>query len=473
MITKLEISGFKSFQNFEVSLSPFVVVAGVNGSGKSNLFDAIQLLSRLADMDLRSAFSGLRGDAFELFSQNSDGSSATEMHFAVEMLLDRKVRDTWGSEAELKYTRLRYAVSIQRKPDKRGVERLFVSKEELTVIRRGDDEWYKHYVGAHNHYWHVQVTGGRAPFISTMPDETTGIATINLHQDKGSRGRPRPAADLEGTMLSGANNTEFPHALAVREEMKNWRFLQLNPVELSKPAPKFTAKEFMGVDGSDLAASMFRIKTDDPLNIKKISRDMANLIPGIVSIDVEEDQTEKRYVIKAKMEDGRFFSSRVMSEGTLRLLALCSLKHDERHRGVLCFEEPENGINPTRIPQVIQLLRELATNFAREEKAPFPARQVLVNSHSPGLVAEVCKLPGFSAFGSILFSRMVTHIQQGKKSQYTRLQEVDLSLSTMPNPEFNFDPIVRDVQRRIGQQELVNYLETRDFDSVLTTLNEP
>jgi energy-coupling factor transporter ATP-binding protein EcfA2 len=51
MITKIEIDGFKTFNNFKIELSPFVIIAGANGSGKSNLFDAILLLSRLAETD--------------------------------------------------------------------------------------------------------------------------------------------------------------------------------------------------------------------------------------------------------------------------------------------------------------------------------------------------------------------------------------------------------------------------------------
>jgi AAA15 family ATPase/GTPase len=74
MITKLEISGFKSFSNFSVDLAPFTVVAGLNGAGKSNFFEALQLLSDLARMPLRQAFSQQqRGDVIELFTQFPDG----------------------------------------------------------------------------------------------------------------------------------------------------------------------------------------------------------------------------------------------------------------------------------------------------------------------------------------------------------------------------------------------------------------
>src|SRR5579862_8168349 len=102
MITRVEIDGFKTFKDFSVELAPFQVIVGPNGSGKSNLFDALHFLSRLADTDLRTAFQEVRGDANELFTK---GIPENKIRFAVEMLVERKVRDRLGREAELKDTR--------------------------------------------------------------------------------------------------------------------------------------------------------------------------------------------------------------------------------------------------------------------------------------------------------------------------------------------------------------------------------
>ena len=55
MLTRIEIDGFKTFEGFGMNLGPFLVILGPNASGKSNLFDAIRLLSHLAGMDLRTA----------------------------------------------------------------------------------------------------------------------------------------------------------------------------------------------------------------------------------------------------------------------------------------------------------------------------------------------------------------------------------------------------------------------------------
>ena len=79
MITKLEISGFKSFKDFSIEFSPFTVIAGKNASGKSNLFDALELLSRCANCDLRMAFPERRGTIIEQFTKLNNFNSV-EMH---------------------------------------------------------------------------------------------------------------------------------------------------------------------------------------------------------------------------------------------------------------------------------------------------------------------------------------------------------------------------------------------------------
>ena len=52
MLTRLEIDGFKTFENLAIDFLPFTVVLGSNAAGKSNLFDAIRLLSLLATRDV-------------------------------------------------------------------------------------------------------------------------------------------------------------------------------------------------------------------------------------------------------------------------------------------------------------------------------------------------------------------------------------------------------------------------------------
>jgi predicted ATPase len=50
----------------------------------------------------------------------------------------------------------------------------------------------------------------------------------------------------------------------------------------------------------------------------------------------------------------------LLSDGTLRLLALTVMELHTTARSVICLEEPENGIHPERIPAMLRLLQGIA-----------------------------------------------------------------------------------------------------------------
>ena len=159
MITRIELDGFKTFQDFSLDLSPLQVIVGANGVGKSNLFDALQLLSRLADSDLRTAFQAMRGEVGELFTIRADGQTASRIRLAVELLVNRHVQDDWGIHQELTYPRMRYELEIARRRDELGLVRLYVEHEFLTAIPRKGDRWTKKYNLKTGGPWIPSVTG--------------------------------------------------------------------------------------------------------------------------------------------------------------------------------------------------------------------------------------------------------------------------------------------------------------------------
>ena len=98
------------------------------------------------------------------------------------------------------------------------------------------------------------------------------------------------------------------------------------------------------------------------------------------------------------------------------MLTLCILEQDDTHTGLLCFEEPENGIHPFRIKTMVDLLKDLSTDFMDSK---MPLRQVIVNTHSPLLVNIIHIYWAQDINVSLHFAEMRTRIQEinGRKQK--------------------------------------------------------
>ncbi|MEO8954574.1 MAG: AAA family ATPase [Ktedonobacteraceae bacterium] len=392
MITQIEIDGFKTFKDFKVELAPFQVIVGANGSGKSNLFDALHLLSRLAEVDLRTAFQELRGDAHELFTLLPNGQHTKQIRMAVELLVNRNIQDSLGKEAELTYTRLRYEIAITQRTDERGLEQLQVINESLRLIPQSEDTWCKKYEIPALMYELPHQANRIQSFIGTFnarPAMPTLIEplTICLYADGEGQEREYLAEKVQRTVLSTIISTNYPHSFAVRQEILSWKFLNLDPKELRKPS-SINDPAFLTKDGGNLPATLARMQAEDSFAMTGVSLDMANLVPGLLNIKVDKNVARSEYDIWAETDDEITFSANVLSDGTLRLLALASIRNDAQFQGVLCLEEPENGVHPLHLKNMAYLLREMATNYNNPLPGDLPLRQILITTHSAALISQ-------------------------------------------------------------------------------------
>jgi predicted ATPase len=464
MLTYIKITGFKSFHNFEMEFTPFTLIAGANASGKSNVFDALRLLSRLAETDLKTAFSEQRGNPSELFTQYGEQGYAKEIYLSVELLVDRKIKDNWGGVAQLNHTRLRYELKLQRRESKiTGVDDLVVVYEHLEKIRADQDRWGKN-LDVPKILWSSAKAGGsNKPFIYT--EEQNGITKINIRQDGRQGGKATPANAVSQTVLGSINSVDFPHAFAAKEEMRDWKFLQLNPEDLREPTrQEIGTRDTMTSSGKNLAAALFRIKQNDNYALVQIARKLNNFLPNFTSVNVLDDKANKQFLIMLQAEDGQEFSSRVLSEGTLRLLALCIFRYDEQHRGLLCFEEPENGIHPFRVKAMAELLQDLSGDFHDTE---LPLRQVIVNTHSPTLVSELILWRNNKTV-SVWLSQLTTLMDEidGKRIKLKTTKILPVLKETIRQTALPFS----DAERKFTLNEVIKYLQTADTENARTEL---
>jgi predicted ATPase len=399
VLLRLQVDGFKNLLGFDASFGPFTCIAGENGVGKSNIFDAVQFLSLIADQKMVEAAQQVRsigdergGDPEHLFTAGRPGRT---MRFAVEMIVPRSVIDYFGTDVRPSITLLRYEVEIgyERAGASMRHGRLVVEREVLHHINRGDAHRHVRFPHSVRDFRGSVVSGERrgGPFIST----DAGQGRINVHQD-GVAGRPRRGLPLraETTVVSTINSADDPTILAARREMQSWRRLALEPSAL-RAADRYVDDQFLASDGRHLAATLHRIATESgdhrPEDVyARITSRLASLAGlDIRSLRVDADDTRELFTVAVTDKHGREFPARSLSEGTLRYLALCVLLEDPTVTGLITMEEPENGIHPANIPQMVDLVRDLAVDPSMTPGDDNPLRQVVINTHSPEVVQLV------------------------------------------------------------------------------------
>ncbi len=395
MLTRIEIDGFKSFENFGVDLQPFTAIVGPNGSGKSNLFDAIRLLARLAEDPIAKALQGARGDANDLYRSYDPNSKSLKIRLAAEVLVSPVARDAWGGERNLNHTRIRYEIDIARAMEPRGYRHMVTHEKAFPIQRMEDDLRLAGLSKSERLENLFFLYAENEPWIETNQGHHRLEYDIRGADDSRRSGNV-PEERIEASLLSSVTSAkDFPHLVALREELRSWKMIHLDPETLRSPC-SMAAPPILEPDGANLPRVLWEIKAQSSSEQRQYGvlsdmwADLSSMVPGVVRFDVEELQREGKLLLTVLTRDGIEFPSTVVSEGTLRLIALLTTLNDPRHGGLLSIEELENGIHPARLPTLVEIIRDAVTDFRREEiHDGDPLSQVLVSTHSPTVLSAL------------------------------------------------------------------------------------
>lgn len=150
--------------------------------------------------------------------------------------------------------------------------------------------------------------------------------------------------------------------------------------------------------------------------MQEVTNRLSELLDDHLDLSIERDEKRDLLTILLKHQNNTSIPARALSDGTLRFLALTILEADHSSSGVICLEEPENGIHPQKIPAMIKLLEDVACDPQFEANAAQgnPLRQVIINTHSPLVVQNVDE-------NSLLVAEKVTHYHTSLEKNSTKV----------------------------------------------------
>ena len=211
-----------------------------------------------------------------------------------------------------------------------------------------------------------EPTGKRKPFVERQGEK------IHLRLE----GQAHPTyydRYLDHAILSMPHYPpHYPHLVAARRELESWLFFYFEPRERMRAATAIREVRHIGLMGEDLAAFLRTLQALEPRQFEAVEKSLHTIMPNIDGIEVDVNALGE--VELRLKEAGIAVPSRVLSEGTLRILGLLALAGTNEVPSLVGFEEPENGVHPRRVQLIADLLKT---------RASLAQSQYVVTTHSP------------------------------------------------------------------------------------------
>ena len=327
-------------------LTPFTVVIGKNGVGKSTLFDAFGFVADCLSTDVEAACDAKQRGGFERMR-----SLGTHEPIQFEIYY----REAAGERP------ITYELAINL--DASG--RPFVESEVLKQRRKG------------------QKHGRPYPFLRL--DHGKGKVWAGEEAVEGAGGeedRSQEDVELTDSRVLGIATLgtlkEHPRIKRFRDFLKGWYLSYFHP-DSARAIPTAGAQRHLNIHGDNIGNVVQYMEREHPQRFQSILARIAAKIPGIQSIKTDVT-ADKRVLLQ--FNDGAFsdpFFAGQMSDGTLKIFAYLLLMEDPEPPPFICIEEPENGLYHGLLDA---LARELRRHASGKKDDP----QVFVTTHQPYFV---------------------------------------------------------------------------------------
>ncbi|WAJ27090.1 AAA family ATPase [Antarcticirhabdus aurantiaca] len=349
-VRRVAIANYRSIRRIAFPLEPLTVFVGANGTGKTNLYRALQLAQFAARGTLSAEIAGEGG---------------------MEAVF-------WAGRLP-KNEALRIAVEVELGP---------AAAEGPAVLAYGFEIGFR------------MLTMAAFPFEPQVKTETlhrlSGRRRTLLLERRG----PRLAARREGdglvpveldllaseTALSRLEDAgAFPEIDLARRSLLDWRFhhaLRTDPQAPMRRPALAVASPTLDADGANLAAvlaTLVHIREDTA----ELDAAIADAFPG-ARLDVPEPGREASFGLSFREHPQRVFGANELSDGTLRYLSLAGALLAYRRPALLAFNEPEASLHPDLLPPLARLIARAADGGG----------SIWLVTHSPVLADALAKAGG-------------------------------------------------------------------------------
>lgn len=304
MIQKIRIDNFKSLVDFELNLTAFTCLVGLNGAGKSTVLQALDFISQ----QMRGNIEGWL-DERQWKPRDIDSKLTAKKNIDISVAIDSK-----------NYGLIEWSASFNRQSLRCTAEEAVCGSGRLLKVEDGE------------------------LFLNR------GVKSVGWRQESQSI-----MFEYQGSILSQIKDNRLENELQIlKDSLTNIRSLDLISPEHLRQRTRDSAGH-LGLGGQKLSAFLHEQGSDAR---KRLLEKLQTVYPQLASIDTRSLRSGWKHLDIAEQFAKKTLRTpaRHVNDGLLRLLAVLSQLASNEH--FLLFDEIENGINPELVEFLVDALVE-------------------------------------------------------------------------------------------------------------------
>ncbi len=421
MISRVEALRYRVLRYVSQGIQPFQVLLGPNASGKTTFLDVVGFLGDLLRVGptravLGDVRTGVQQRATHVQQMTWKGEG-TSFELAIEMAISPdklKLLPNGGASA------CRYEVAVGSQGDSADfgllAESLWLLPQSSPGVVARQPELFP--CSPLSPETILIGTGKKTPqgarkVVNKVADSGNDYFTSETSKWN-NLFRLGPTKSALGNLPE--DEAKFPIATWVKRTlMEGVQRIALSSDALRRPCPPGETRTYLP-DGSNLPWIVEKLEQKYPDRHAAWVDHVRMALPDLESITSRERPEDRHRYLVLRYANGFEAPSWLVSDGTLRLLALTLLAYIPDLEGIYLIEEPENGIHPTAVELLYESISSVYT------------AQVLCATHSP-VILSMAPVEHVLCFGRDQFG--ATDIVTGNDHPKLKDWKGDVNLGTL------------------------------------------
>lgn len=353
-IKRLEIKGYKSIEHLVLEdLPSLMVLAGANGAGKSNVVEALAFFGAVVRDGVNHAIKDFGGmEDIRPKNINNPESIGIVIQIKESNYLYEYHADISNKMELIEYIKINNDV--------------ISTMDYIEKLEKEAESMMQHQIEIDNKFNKLENNTNYKELREILNLTSNFLDKMKYFQD-------RIDSELSYSILKNIKNSDH-----IYKFLTNIKIFRIDPFVAKYPSRDIINSDELNSNGNNIAAILAKLEKDDDFR-ETLMEWLELIVPQMQQINASANRLDGSVGLSFTEASGKQFPAHLISDGTIYVICiLTAILSRYNDYGITIIEEPERGIHPKAIGELI--------GFIRDKMAESGKHTVILTTHSESVV---------------------------------------------------------------------------------------